>query len=77
MDAVAPGVFSRLWRKPKIRNMAEYIVNAHVQGCQYINFADASAVLEPCGAREFLFGKAVGSPSLARWRHPMRRQPGA
>ncbi len=64
MDAVAPGAFARLWREPKIRNMAEYIVHAHVQGAYYVNFADASAVLEPCGAREFLFGKAVGSPSL-------------
>ena len=64
MDAVAPKVFSRFWREPKIRNMAEFIVNAHVAGPHYINFADASAVLEPCGAREFLFGKAVNSPSL-------------
>ncbi len=64
MEAVAPNVFARLWRAPKIRNMAEYIVHTHVHGSWYINFADASAVLEPCGAREFLFGKAVGLPSL-------------
>ena len=64
MDAVAPGVFARFWREPKVRNMAEYIVHVHVGGAYYINFADASAVLEPCGAREFLFGKAIGSPSL-------------
>jgi len=35
-----------------------------VQGAHYINFADASAVLEPCGVREFLFGKSVGSEPL-------------
>ena len=64
VDAVAPNVFARFWREPKIRAMAEYIVHTHVRGSWYINFADASAVLEPCGAREFLFGKAVGSPSL-------------
>ncbi len=64
MDTVAPKVFARLWGEVKIRNMAEFIVHAHVRGSWYINFADASAVLEPCGAREFLFGKAVGSPSL-------------
>jgi hypothetical protein len=63
-DAVAPTVFARLWHAPKIRNMAEYILHAHVRDSYYINFADASAVLEPCGAREFLFGKAVGSPAL-------------
>ncbi len=64
MDAVAPGVFSSLWHAPKIRNMAEFIVNVHVAGASYINFADASAVLDPCGAREFLFGKRVGSEAL-------------
>jgi hypothetical protein len=64
LDIAAPGVFARLWREPKIRNMAEFIVNAHVSGSYYINFADASAVLAPCGAREFLFGKAVGSKPL-------------
>jgi hypothetical protein len=64
MDAVAPDVFTSLWREPKIRNMAEFILNTHVSGSYYINFADASAVLDPCGAREFLFGKAVGSEAL-------------
>jgi hypothetical protein len=64
MDAVAPNVFSQLWRAPKIRNMAEFIVHAHVGDSRFINFADASAVLEPCGAREFLFGKAVWSEAL-------------
>ncbi|WP_425484101.1 heparinase II/III domain-containing protein [Allomesorhizobium camelthorni] len=64
MDTVAPNVFSNLWRAPKIRNMAEFVLHAHVLGPYYINFADASAVLEPCGAREFLFGKAVGSQAL-------------
>jgi hypothetical protein len=65
MDAVAPNVFSQLWRMPKIHNMAEFILRAHVGDSYYINFADASAVLEPCGAREFLFGKAVGSEALS------------
>jgi Heparinase II/III-like protein len=64
MDAVAPNVFTRLWREPKIRNMAEFIVHTHVRDSHYVNFADSSAVLEPCGAREFLFGKAVGSEAL-------------
>lgn len=64
MEAAAPGVFAPLFREPKIRNMAEFILNNHVDGAWYINFADASAVLDPCGAREFLFGKAVGSSAL-------------
>ena len=64
MDAVAPEVFTRLWHEPKVRNMAEFILHAHVRDAWYINFADASAILDPCGAREFLFGKAVGSDAL-------------
>jgi hypothetical protein len=37
----------------------------HVDGQCYFNFADSSAVVERCGAREFLFGRAVGSDVLA------------
>ena len=65
LDAVAPGCFTPLWREPKVRNIAEYVVNMHVEGALYFNFADSSAVVERCGAREFLFGKAVGSAMLA------------
>ena len=65
LDAIAPGCFTPLWREPKVRNIAEYVVNMHVEGALYFNFADSSAVVERCGAREFLFGKAVGSVMLA------------
>ncbi|KKX33536.1 heparinase II/III family protein [Rhizobium sp. LC145] len=64
LDAAAPGVFARLLSEPKIRNMAEYILNMHVAGRYYFNFADSSAVVEPCSIREYLFGKAVGSEAL-------------
>lgn len=65
LDAVAPGVMAPLWSAPKIRNMAEYIVNMHVAGHFYFNFADSAAVIDPCTAREDLFGKAVGSQKLS------------
>ncbi|OWV80549.1 heparinase [Rhizobium sp. R635] len=65
LDSAAPGLFGKIWRQPKIRNMAEYIANMHVAGRYYFNFADSSAVVEPCSAREYLFGKAVGSEMLA------------
>jgi hypothetical protein len=65
LDTGAPGAFTALWREPKIRNVAEYIVHMHVDGQRYFNFADSSAVVERCGAREFLFGRAVGSAVLA------------
>ena len=64
LTAIAPEAFSPLWREPKLRNIAEYIVHMHVGGRRYFNFADSSAVVEACGAREFLFGKAVGSTLL-------------
>ncbi|NYJ10753.1 hypothetical protein GGI64_001800 [Rhizobium leguminosarum] len=65
LDRVAPGLFDGIWRQPKIRNMAEYIAHMHVAGRHYFNFADSSAVVEPCSAREYLFGKSVGSEMLA------------
>jgi hypothetical protein len=65
LDKVAPGCVSALWSKPKIRNMAEYILNMHVDGRYYFNFADSAAVIDPCTVREYLFGKAVGSDALA------------
>jgi hypothetical protein len=65
LDKVAPGCMSALWSKPKIRNMAEYILNMHVDGRYYFNFADSAAVIDPCTVREYLFGKAVGSDALA------------
>ncbi|MBY5542962.1 heparinase [Rhizobium leguminosarum] len=67
LDAVAPGLFAGVWHQPKIRNMAEYIAHMHVAGRYYFNFADSSAVVDPCSAREYLFGQAVGSEMLAEF----------
>ncbi|MVA26702.1 heparinase II/III family protein (plasmid) [Agrobacterium vitis] len=64
LDQVAPDLCRPLWQTKKIRNMAEYILNMHVAGRHYFNFADSSAVLEPCSIREYLFGEAVGSKVL-------------
>ncbi|WP_105401589.1 heparinase II/III family protein [Neorhizobium sp. T7_12] len=65
LDTVAPASMTPLWKAPKIRSMAEYIVKMHVAGRRYFNFADSAAVIEPCTVREYLFGKAVGSDVLA------------
>lgn len=65
LSSVASAAFSPLWRQPKLRNMAEYIVDVHVDGQSYFNFADCSAVADRCGAREYLFGVATGSNRLA------------
>lgn len=65
LDKVAPASMAPLWKAPKIRSMAEYIVNMHVAGRRYFNFSDSAAIVEPCTVREYLFGKAVGSDVLA------------
>ncbi len=67
LDRVAPGCFADLWLAPKIRAMADYIVHMHVADDHYFNFADSAAVVEPCGAREYLFGTAVGSSVLTNF----------
>ena len=61
---IAPGVFDTVWQEPKIRNMAVYIVNMHVGGPYYFNFADCSPQAGARGVREYLFGKKVGSLPL-------------
>ena len=61
---IAPGVFDDVWAEPKIRNMAEYIVNMHIAGPYYLNFADCSPLAGARGVREFLFGQRVASAPL-------------
>ena len=65
LSAAAPGAFGPLFREEKIRNIAEYIRNVHVEGPYYLNFGDCSPLAGRCGAREYLFARAVGSPALA------------
>lgn len=65
LDTVAPDAFTSVWREPKLRNVAEYPLRVHVAGDWYFNFADCPARAGACGAREFRFGRAVGSPTLA------------
>ncbi len=65
LSSAAPEAFGPLFREEKIRNIAEYILNVHVDGPYYLNFGDCSPLAGRCGAREYLFAQAVGSPSLA------------
>jgi hypothetical protein len=64
LERVAPALVAPLWHVPKIRNMAEYSLHMHVAGDYYFNFADSGARVDACGAREYLFGRAVGSQAL-------------
>ena len=54
----------RVWSDPKIRAMAEYIEKVHIEGDSYLNFADCSPKAGTLTAREYLFGKAIGSERL-------------
>ncbi|AQS64419.1 hypothetical protein AGRHK599_LOCUS3789 [Rhizobium rhizogenes] len=64
LDTAAPGSMASLFKAPKLRNMAEFILNMHVAGDSFFNFADAPAKVEISGVREYLFGKAVSSLPL-------------
>lgn len=56
--------FAVLWQNEKMKNIASYILNVHVDDKYYINFADCSPVAGRAGTREFLFGKACKLPEL-------------
>lgn len=74
--ALAPGVFDNAWNEPKIRNLAEYIAQMHVAGSYYLNFSDCSPLAGVRGAREYLFGKRVGSlPLMSLAAHDFLRDP--
>lgn len=64
LNSVTSGLFEGLYREPKIRNIAAYILNMHVDDRYYINFADCSPIAGRAGVREFLFGKRVENPDL-------------
>ena len=64
LSAIAPEAFRPLFSEAKIKNIAEYICNVHVEGPYYLNFGDCSPLAGRCGAREYRFGQAVGSDAL-------------
>lgn len=64
LNSVSNHAFADLFKHQKIKNIAAYIVNVHVNDQYYFNFADCSPVAGRAGVREYLFGKAAGLPSL-------------
>ncbi len=64
LNYISQGAFSTLFEDRKIKNIAAYILNVHIEGKYYVNFADCSAMPGRCGVREYLFGKATGQPAL-------------
>lgn len=66
MNSVANQTFD-FYKDIKIKNIAEFICNVHVEDKYYINFADCSPIAGRSGAREFLFGKRIQSPEMMKF----------
>lgn len=64
MNAVTDGAFAHLFEHEKIRNIALYILNVHIAGPYYANFADCSPIAGRAGVREYLFGKRIHDGDL-------------
>lgn len=64
LNGITANAFSSIYQEKKIYNIAAYILNAHIAGPYYVNFADCSPVAGPCNAREYLFGKRTNDPDL-------------
>lgn len=65
LNAVTDHAFAGLYRESKIKNIAAYILNVHVDDRYYVNFADCSPVAGRAGIREFLFAKRTGNTEMA------------
>lgn len=64
LNQVSHGAFAEVLHWDKIKNMAAYIFNVHVDGKYYFNFADCSPIAGRAGVREYLFGKHTAQPDL-------------
>ncbi len=64
LNAVTNNHFADLYKEPKIKNIASYIMNVHIDDVYYLNFADCSPIAGRAGIREFLFGKQTDNPSM-------------
>ncbi len=65
LNAVTNDAFAHLYDNAKIRNIAAYILNVHIEDKYYINFADCSPVAGRCSVREYLFAKRCGNADMA------------
>lgn len=67
LNGVTNGSFASLYQEPKIRNIASYILNVHIGGKYYVNFADCSPVAGRSGVREFLFAERIRNEEMMRF----------
>lgn len=64
LNGITDQAFTSVYSDEKIKNIASYILNVHVDDIYYVNFADCSPIAGRCGAREYLFGKRTGNRAL-------------
>lgn len=64
LNGITDNGFSTIYNEHKLHNIAAYILNVHIAGPYYVNFADCSPIAGRCNAREYLFGKRTANPSL-------------
>ncbi len=55
---------AQVWEQPLVRNMARYILAAHIADDYYVNFADASAIVRPPAGVIYGFGARLGDRGL-------------
>lgn len=67
LNAVTDHAFADLYQEEKIRNIAGYILNVHIDDKYFVNFADCSPVAGRCSVREFLFALRTQNPAMAQF----------
>lgn len=67
LNGITGSAFAHLYETPKIRNIASYIMNVHIDGPYYVNFADCSPVAGRAGVREFLFAARTCNEDMMRF----------
>ncbi len=65
LNAVTDGAVTPLFQTDKLRNIAEFLLYAHISGTSYANFGDSAAQLPGPDHRVGQFAAAVGSSRLA------------
>lgn len=67
INAVTDNHFADVYENPKVKNIASYIMNVHINDKYYLNFADCSPVAGRAGVREYLFAKRTKNPCMMQF----------
>ena len=55
-----------VYAEPLIQNIGRFISRVQIAGAYFVNFADASAIVEPPAGLVFRYGRRTGDPDLMR-----------